>query len=155
MTTNDPRRLGIIETRFRPGPPQVYQLTIAGQLWAAVEWSSTRRAWCVEDAAGRRLAHCEHIHGQNIDRPTALALAKQMIRDGRMPTPEEAEGQLQEVLWSQLFSPISDQIDDVFCMLQKTASEPAAPTYRRVIAAPDSGHGHLHHDKPRERRRRP
>jgi hypothetical protein len=38
---------------------------------------------------------CDHIHGDHIDQRTAIALAKAMIRDGRMPTPEEAERQLQ------------------------------------------------------------
>jgi hypothetical protein len=91
----DKRRYGVIEVRFRPGPPALYQLTIAGERWAAVEWSPSRRAWCIEDAAGHCLAHCEHIHGENIDQRTALALAKAMIRDGRMPTPEEAQRQLE------------------------------------------------------------
>jgi hypothetical protein len=86
----------VIEIRFRPGPPAIYSLTIAGQHWAAVEWSPSRRTWCIEDAAGHCLAHCEHIHGDHIDRPSAIALAKAMIRDGRMPTPEEAERQLRE-----------------------------------------------------------
>jgi hypothetical protein len=94
MTDKDPRRWGVIETRFRPGPPQIYQLTIGGQLWAVVEWSPSRRTWCIEDAAGHCLAHCEHVHGEHIDQPTALALAKAMIRDGRVPTPEEAERRL-------------------------------------------------------------
>ena len=62
-----------------------------GQVWAAVEWAATKRRWCIEDAAGRCLAHIEHQHGQHRDRIAAIALAKQMIRDGRMPTPEEAE----------------------------------------------------------------
>jgi hypothetical protein len=42
------------------------------------------------------LAHCDHIVGTNIDQRAAIALAKAMIRDGRMPTPEEAERQLRE-----------------------------------------------------------
>jgi hypothetical protein len=92
----DPRRYGVIKVRFHPGPPTLYRLTIGGQLWAAVEWSPARRAWCVEDAAGRCLAHCEHVHGEHIDQQTAVELAKAMIRDGRVPTPEEAERQLQE-----------------------------------------------------------
>jgi len=64
--------------------------------WGAVEWSPTRRRWCIEDAAGACLAHCEHIHGEHVDQQTAVALAKRMILDGRMPTPEEARRQLQE-----------------------------------------------------------
>jgi hypothetical protein len=61
------------------------------QVWAAVEWSEGKRRWCIEDAAGRCLAHIEHQHGQHKDHIAAIALAKAMIRDGRMPTPEEAE----------------------------------------------------------------
>jgi hypothetical protein len=92
----DKRRYGVIEVRFRPGPPAIYSLTIGGEQWAAVEWSAFRRTWCIEDAAGHCLAHCEHIHGDNIDRPTAIALAKGMILDGRIPPPEEAMRQLRE-----------------------------------------------------------
>jgi hypothetical protein len=61
-----------------------------------IEWSAQRRQWCIEDAAGRCLAHREHVHGEHIDQQTAIELAKAMIRDGRIPTPEEAERQLQE-----------------------------------------------------------
>jgi hypothetical protein len=86
----------VIEVRFRPGPPAIYSLSIGGEHWAAVEWSASRRTWCIEDAAGHCLAHCEHIHGDNIDRSTAIALAKRMILDGRIPPPEEARRQLQE-----------------------------------------------------------
>jgi len=96
MTDRDRRRWGVIETRFYPGPPTLYQLTVGGELWAAVEWSPKRQTWCIEDSAGHCLAHCDHIHGDHIDQPTALALAKAMIRDGRMPTPEGANQQLQQ-----------------------------------------------------------
>jgi hypothetical protein len=90
----DKRRYGAIGVSFRPKPVPTYSLTIGGELWAAVEWSATRKTWCIEDAAGHCLAHCEHIHGGDIDRPTAIALAKEMIVDGRIPTPEEANRQL-------------------------------------------------------------
>ena len=102
MSTNetiDRRRHGVIETRFRQrGKIAMYNLTINGQLWACVEWSPSRRAWCVQDASGRCLAHCDAIHGENIDAATAVKLAKAMIRDGRMPRPEDAEQQLEERL---------------------------------------------------------
>jgi hypothetical protein len=42
------------------------------------------------------LLHVEHIHGQDPDPQAAIRLAKKMIRDGRMPTPEEALSRLQE-----------------------------------------------------------
>jgi hypothetical protein len=98
-TTSDRRRFGVVEVRFRQhGKVAMYNLTINRQLWACVEWSPSRRAWCVQDASGRCLAHCDAIHGQDVDARTALALAKAMIRDGRMPTPEDAEQQLAERL---------------------------------------------------------
>src|SRR5689334_15152879 len=91
----DRRRYAVIETRFRKvGQMSMYNLTINGQLWASVEWSPSRRAWCIQDASGRCLAHCDAIHGENIDAQTAIALARRMIVDGRMPTPEDAQQQL-------------------------------------------------------------
>jgi len=100
MTTpTDRRRFGVIETRFRQhGGIAHYDLTINGEVWACVEWSPRRRAWCVQDASGRCLAHCDAIHGEHIDAATAVRLAKTMIRDGRMPTPEDAAQQLRERL---------------------------------------------------------
>src|SRR5262245_56380579 len=50
-TARDPRRYRIIETRFR-GNAARYNLTIDGVLWSEVEWSASRRAWCIQDAAG-------------------------------------------------------------------------------------------------------
>jgi hypothetical protein len=88
--TTDPRRDGTIEVKFHSGPPAIYRLMLAGQLWASVEWSPSRRRWCVEDGIGRCLAHVEHIHGEDMDAAAAVRLAVAMIRDGRMPTPEEA-----------------------------------------------------------------
>jgi hypothetical protein len=97
--TTDRRRYGVVETRFRQyGKLAMYNLTINRQLWACVEWSPTRKAWCVQDASGRCLAHCDAIHGEDVDAQTAVKLAKAMIKDGRMPTPEEAQQQLEERL---------------------------------------------------------
>lgn len=87
-TTDDPRRQRPIEVRSRKISEQ---LVIDGQLWAAVEWSRTRQVFCIEDAAGRCLTHHASIHGEHTDKHEAVALAKAMIRDGRMPTPEDAE----------------------------------------------------------------
>jgi hypothetical protein len=86
------RRYGVIETRRINAI--TYHLTINGELWSEIEWSATRQAWCIQDAAGHCLAHVEHIIDQNIDVQTAIRLAKRMIVDGRMPTPEEAQAQL-------------------------------------------------------------
>src|SRR5262249_38002691 len=91
----DPRRDDAIEAKFHSGPPAIYTLTIAGVLWASVEWSPSRRRWCIEDGIGRCLAHVEHIHGEDVDAAAAVRLAVAMIRDGRMPTPEEAHEALQ------------------------------------------------------------
>ena len=55
-----------------------------------VEWSRSRQAWCIQDAAGHCLTHVEHIVGQDQDVQTAIKLARRMILDGRMPSPEEA-----------------------------------------------------------------
>ena len=95
----DPRRYRIIKVRQPSG--RVYHLTIDGVLWSEVEWSSARRAWCVQDASGRCLAHCDAIHGQDLDAQTAVALARRMIIDGRMPAPEEASQQLANRLAAQ------------------------------------------------------
>jgi len=89
----DIRRYGVIETRRINAI--TYHLTINGELWSEIEWSATRQAWCVQDAAGRCLTHIEHIVDQNVDVQTAIRLAKRMIVDGRMPTPEEAKAQLE------------------------------------------------------------
>jgi hypothetical protein len=101
MNSTDRRRYSVIETQFRQsGQVAIYTLSIAGQVWAQVEWSPTRKAWCVQDASGRCLAHCDAIHGQDVDAQTAVALARRMIVDGHMPTPEEANRTLYERLAS-------------------------------------------------------
>jgi hypothetical protein len=121
--TPDRRRHGVVETRFRQrGGVAVYELTIGGELWACVEWSPRRRAWCVQDASGRCLAHCDAIHGEHIDAATAVRLAKTMIRDGRMPTPEDAAQQLRERLYR-------DRLGQPW--------EPPQDTRQRVAAAQD------------------
>lgn len=65
-------------------------LLIDDEHWGAVEWSEKRQAWCIEDAEGRCLSHHSHVHGEDKDKAGAVALAEAMIRDGRMPTPEDA-----------------------------------------------------------------
>jgi hypothetical protein len=66
------------------------RLYIRGEYWGAVEWSERRRAWCVEDAEGQCLAHAHSIRGQAGSKKAAVALAREMIRDGRMPNPQQA-----------------------------------------------------------------
>jgi hypothetical protein len=130
MSTNataDRRRFGVIETRYRQhGKIAMYNLTINGKLWACVEWSATRRAWCVQDASGRCLAHCDAIHGEHIDAQTAIRLAKRMIVDGRMPTPEEGQQQLEERLRrDQLGEPMEILEDDRVILVGKQPTENA------------------------------
>src|SRR6476646_3427677 len=90
----DRRRYGVIEVRRLNA--ETYHLTINGQMWSEVEWSPSRQRWCIQDAAGQCLAHTEHIVGQDRDVQTAIRLAKRMIVDGQMPSPEEAHQQLEE-----------------------------------------------------------
>jgi hypothetical protein len=91
--TTDKRRYGVIEVRRINA--ETYWLEINGQMWSEVEWSRSRQMWCIQDAAGHCLIHVDHIVGQHKDPQTAIRLAKRMIVDGRMPTPEEAQAQLE------------------------------------------------------------
>jgi hypothetical protein len=90
----DHRRYRVIEVRRINA--DTYHLTVDDELWSEVEWSAPRQAWCIQDACGFCLTHVEHIVGQDKDPQTAIRLAKRMIVDGRMPTPEEAQQQLEE-----------------------------------------------------------
>ena len=65
------------------------RITINGEYWAAVEWSEPRQCWCIEGAEGACLGHASHIQGQARSKKAAVALAREMIRDGRMPAPDE------------------------------------------------------------------
>jgi hypothetical protein len=86
----DRRRYGVIEVRRLNA--ETYHLTIGGEMWSEVEWSRSRQAWCIQDAAGQCLAHVEHIVGADRDVRAAIRLAKRMIVDGRMPAPDENLG---------------------------------------------------------------
>src|SRR5215467_6466587 len=89
----DRRRYGVIEVgRINA---ETYHLTIGGRMSSEVEWSRSRQAWCIQDAAGHCLTHVEHIVGQSRDPQAAIREAKRMIVDGRMPSPEEALAQLE------------------------------------------------------------
>jgi hypothetical protein len=96
MTDRDPRRYGVIEVRRINA--ETFHLTIGGQMWSEVEWSASRRAWCIQDAAGHCLTHVESVVGQDRDVSTAIRVAKRMIVDGRMPSPEQARQQLADRL---------------------------------------------------------
>jgi hypothetical protein len=82
------------DTRQKPSEVRwhgnIGYITIDGTLWGEVEWSKTRKAWCIQDAQGRCLSHTDHIHASEADKEAAIALAKAMIRDGRMPDPRTA-----------------------------------------------------------------
>jgi hypothetical protein len=80
---------------------KIGRLSIGGVHWGAVEWSHKRQAWCIEDAEGRCLSHHSHVHGQAASRDAAVTLARELIRDGRMPTPEEAKRRRKERLEEQ------------------------------------------------------
>ena len=92
----DRRRYGVIEVRRINA--ETYHLTVDGEMWSEVEWSRARQRWCIQDAAGHCLAHVEHIVGQDRDVETAIRLAKRMIVDGSMPSPEHARAQLKAEL---------------------------------------------------------
>lgn len=63
---------------------------IGDEYWAAVEWSEKQQCWCIEDAEGRWLSHRSHVHGKAAAKDEAVALAFDMIRDGRLPSPARA-----------------------------------------------------------------
>lgn len=97
----DPRRAK--EILYQKGDIKNY-LLIDGTMWAEVQWSPQRSAWCIQDCMGYCLEHIEHFHVQ-VDgdpnnrlasRQQALDLAEQMIRDGRMPSPEKAREAFQK-----------------------------------------------------------
>ena len=78
------------------GDGLIGRLTIGGEHWAAVEWSEKRQRWCVEDAEGKCLTHAASIKGMAESKEAAVALAKTMIHDGRMPDPKTARAEHEE-----------------------------------------------------------
>lgn len=78
------------------------RLTVGGEYWAAVEWSQKHQCWCIEDVTGACLAHEDGIRGAAATEDAAVALAEAMIRDGRMPSPQEAWRHRQESRWQAL-----------------------------------------------------
>jgi hypothetical protein len=94
MSKDDPRRFYPIEVCHHGD--HIIHLMIYGVMWSEVEWSPQRRAWCIQDASGHCLLHCESIVEQDDDEIVAIDTAKRMIRDGSMPTPEEAHAAHEE-----------------------------------------------------------
>jgi hypothetical protein len=78
------------------------RITIDGEYWAAVEWSNKHHCWCIEDSTGACLAHQEAIQGAAASKDAAVALATEMIRDGRMPSPQEAREEAKQRRWARL-----------------------------------------------------
>ena len=83
----DPRRQQPITVEWSG---KIGTLLVNGVAWGCVEWSDTRKVWCIQDAAGRCLDHYSVVHGEDQDRAGAVALAKIMLRNGTLPTPEQA-----------------------------------------------------------------
>jgi hypothetical protein len=87
--SDDERRQLPVEINWLPDG-SAGRLYIRGEYWGAIEWSEPRQAWCIEDAQGKCLAHAASIRGQAASKETAIALAREMIHDGRMPDPQQA-----------------------------------------------------------------
>ena len=85
---DDPRRAGSVVVSIRSDGNGT--LTVDGEMWGAVEWSEKHGVWCIEDAEGQCLNHTASIRGKAESREEAIAFAEQMIREGTMPSPEEA-----------------------------------------------------------------
>jgi hypothetical protein len=79
MTDNDPRRHRIISCRRAL---RWFLLEIDDVRWVELEWQNDR-GWLIKDAAGGYQAEHRDAMG-------ALQLARRMIVDGTMPTPEQA-----------------------------------------------------------------
>jgi hypothetical protein len=73
----DKRRYRVVTVRRINA--ETYWLEIDGVMWSEVEWSPSRRAWCIQDAAGACLAHVESIQGQTPDVQEAIRLAKRIL----------------------------------------------------------------------------
>jgi hypothetical protein len=84
------RRNARIRVVFSKNDDRIGQLIVGGETWGAVEWSEKRGVWCIEDAEGRCLRHASSIHGKAAAKEEAIALAEQLVRDGTLPSPEEA-----------------------------------------------------------------
>jgi hypothetical protein len=87
---SDPRRQRPIKIEWT-APDRAAHLYIDLKLWSEVEWSEKRQAWCIQDAEGRCLTHAASVHAQTESKAEALARAEAMIRDGRLPNPEDAK----------------------------------------------------------------
>jgi hypothetical protein len=87
----DPRRQGRVIVEFEDESSRTGNISVDGVIWGAVEGSEKRGVWCIEDVEGKCLRHASSIHGQAAAKDEAIALAERMVRDGTLPTPEEAK----------------------------------------------------------------
>jgi len=87
--SQDPRRENAVAITWSQNN-LLGRITVDSEFWAAVEWSEKHQCWCIEDVTGACLAHEDGIRGAAESKEAAVALAEAMIRDGRMPTPEDA-----------------------------------------------------------------
>lgn len=123
LVVDDPRRARDIVTRIRgAGRNRKAHLFIDGQRWAIIEWGGPQR-WCIEDDQHLCLDHIENAPGDRTTLQQAIALAEAMIRDGRMPAPEEAkrlnderlaQWELQNDVWKhpeRLYEPLADVLE--------------------------------------------
>jgi hypothetical protein len=94
-TSIDPRRLLPVSIEWTK-EGLIGRLYIGREYWGAVEWSEKRQMWCIEDVLGACLKHTSSIHGQAAAKEEAETLAGAMIRDGRFPSPEEANAARRE-----------------------------------------------------------
>jgi hypothetical protein len=91
----DARRTQRVKIEWTKDGAAIGRLYVGGEFWGAIEWSAKREAWCVEDAEGACLSHVASIRGQTSSRSKAVRLAREMLRDGRLPTPEQAKAEHQ------------------------------------------------------------
>lgn len=89
----DARRTQRVKIEWSKNGAAIGRLYIGSEFWGAIEWSAKREAWCIEDAEGACLSHVASIRGQTSSRAKAVTLAREMIRDGRLPTPEQAKAE--------------------------------------------------------------
>jgi hypothetical protein len=87
--SEDPRRSQPVSITWETGN-LIGRIVIDGQQWASVEWSDHHQCWCIEDSQGACLQHVASIHGAAASKDEAAAMATDMIRDRRLPSPEEA-----------------------------------------------------------------
>jgi hypothetical protein len=120
---DDPRRAREVIVRTRGVADKRHaDLYIDGQKWAIVAWGGPRR-WCIEDSRLLCLDHIEDAPGDRSTLQKAVALAEAMIRDGRMPSPEEAKRLEEErkaqqaqkrAAWAhpeRLYEPLADALE--------------------------------------------